>query len=205
LSSWSGFDINWWIGFKRVEHHKADRPQTAGVFVMGGAVLTPEFYTMKNSVFATPGGMATAAATVVASMPRDHLQYDNFTRKVIPHRGIWPTVTSPKGNTISSYDMHKRMIDLVRADLARAPNTEAVAPDEPGNIPKWRLELLDQVFQKLYYSNPPIPYDTCRADSTNTAFQIKLVWDLDSAGKPAMLHLTILCPQGTPAEHFDAM
>jgi hypothetical protein len=82
---------------------------------------------------------------------------------------------------------------------AVAPNSDPVAPDEPANIPRWRLDLLDLAFQKALYSDPPIPIEAERRDATGTRFEIRIAWDVDAASRrPTKLHLTIFCPGTLP-------
>jgi hypothetical protein len=158
----------------------------------------PAFHAFKNSIFATPEGMAVAAPMATAGVPRHLFLFDIFLQRVVPHPGLWPVAVSTGGTPVSSYDTHKHNVDMLRADLARAPNSEPVAPDEPANIPRWRLDLLDLAFQKAFYSDPPIPIESERRDATGTLFAIQIRWDVDAAsGQPTKLYLTIFCP-GTP-------
>jgi hypothetical protein len=115
----------------------------------------PAFQAFKNSIFGTPEGMAVAAPIATAGVPRHLFLSDIFLQRVVPHRSLWPVGVSTRGAPVSSYDAHKHNVDLLRADLARAPNFDPVAPDEPANIPRWRLDLLDLAFQKAFYSDPP--------------------------------------------------
>ena len=164
----------------------------------------PAFSAFKNSIFATPEGMAVAAPMATAGVPRHLFIFDTFLKRVVPHSGLWPMGVPPGGTPISSYDVHKHNVDMLRADLARAPNSDPVAPDEAGNIPRWRIDLLDLAFQKAFYSDPPIPVETEHRDATGAQFEIQIAWDVDSAsGRLTMLHLTIFCP-GTAADEPTA-
>jgi hypothetical protein len=155
----------------------------------------PAFHAFKNSIFATPEGMAIAAPIATAGVPRNLFLFDIFLQRVVPHPSLWPVGVSASGTPLSSYDVHKHNVDLLRADLARAPNSDPVAPDEPANVPRWRLDLLDLAFQKAFYSDPPIPIETERRDATGTQFEIQIAWDVDTASRrPTKLHLTIFCP-----------
>jgi hypothetical protein len=157
------------------------------------------FHAFKNSVFGTPEDMAVAAPMATAGIPRHLFLFDTFLQRVVPHRGLWPVGASATGTPLSSYDVHKRNVDLLRADLTRAPNSDPVAPDEPANIPRWRIDLLDRAVQKAFYSDPPIPIETDRQDATGTLFEIAIRWDVDVAsGRPTKLYLTIFCPVTAP-------
>jgi hypothetical protein len=159
----------------------------------------PAFSAFKNSIFATPEGMAVAAPMATAGVPRHLFLFDTFLKRVVPHIGLWPMGVSPGGTPISSYDVHKHNVDMLRADLARAPNSDPVAPDEAGNIPRWRIDLLDLAFQKAFYSDPPIPIEADRQDATGTLFEVRIAWDMDAAsGRPTKLYLTIFCPVTAP-------
>jgi hypothetical protein len=143
--------------------------------------------------------MAMAAPMATAGIPRHLFLFDTFLQRVVPHRGLWPIGSSATGTPLSSYDVHKHNVDLLRADLARAPNSDPVAPDEPANIPRWRLDLLDLAFQRAFYSDPPIPIETERQDATGTLFEIQIAWDVDAtSGRPTRLYLTIFCPGMPP-------
>jgi hypothetical protein len=171
---------------------------------MSGFTHGAPFQAFKNSIFATPQGMAVATMIATAGVPRQLFLFDTFLKRVVPHRGLWPVAMSTGGTPVSSYDTHKHNVDLLRADLARAPNSDPVAPDEPANIPRWRLDLLDLAFQKAFYSDPPIPIETDRQDATGTLFEIQIAWDMDAAsGRPTKLYLTIFCP-GTPPDGTTA-
>jgi hypothetical protein len=159
----------------------------------------PTFQAFKNSIFGTPEGMAVAAPIAIAGVPRHLFRFDIFLQRVVPHRSLWPVGVSTRGTPVSSYDVHKHNVDLLRADLTRAPNSDPVAPDEPANIPRWRLDLLDLAFQKALYSDPPIPIEAERRDATGTRFEIRIAWDVDAASRrPTKLHLTIFCPETLP-------
>jgi hypothetical protein len=156
----------------------------------------PRFQAWKNHLFATPGNMADAAPIAIAGVPRHLFLFDIFLQRVVPHRNLWPVSELPNGRLISSYDVHRRNVDLLRADLVRQPNSEPVAPDEPDNIPKWRVELLDLAHQKAFYSDPPIPIESERRDAIGEQFEIQIAWDVDTfGGRPIKLYLTILCPE----------
>ena len=162
---------------------------------MARSILGPTFQAFKNSIFGTPQGMAVAAPMATAGVPRHLFLFDHSLKRVVPHRSLWPMGASARGTPVSSYDFHKHNVDLLRADLARAANSDPVAPDEPTNIPRWRLDLLDLAFQKAFYSDPPIPVETEHRDATGAQFEIQIAWDVDTASRrPTKLHLTIFCP-----------
>jgi hypothetical protein len=166
---------------------------------MAASTHGPVFHDFKNRIFGTPEGMAVAAPMATAGVPRDLFLFDTFLKRVVPHRGLWPVGVSAAGAPLSSYDVHKHNVDMLRADLTREPNTDPVAPDEPGNIPRWRLDLLDLAVQKAFYSDPPIPIETDRQDATGTVFSIQIRWDVDTvSGRPTKLYLTIFCPVTAP-------
>ena len=162
---------------------------------MAKATHGPAFMSFKNSVFGTPEGMAVAAPMATNGIPRNLFLHDTFMKRVIPHRGLWPEASLGGGRTINTYDDHKRAVDLLRADLSRAPSTDPVAPDEPNNIPRWRIDLLDEAMRKVFYSDPPIPFETERQDAKGDAFEISLTWHMDAnTNLPIKLDLIIYCP-----------
>lgn len=138
--------------------------------------------------------MSTAAPMATDGTPRGQFIWGGYQKRVVPHKGLWPTLTSPNGSTVSTYDTYKRVIDLQRAGLAHIPNTQPLSPDEPAHIPATRLDLLDEAIRKAFYSNPPIPFEVDVQTASGPTHDIDLKWDVDAAGNPSKLYLAIYCP-----------
>lgn len=161
---------------------------------MARAIHQGAFETFNNSLYGSAADMAVAAPMATHGTPRSQFHWGGYQKRVVPHRGLWPVVTSPSGNTISTWDTYKRSIDLQRASLAFVPNTDPVAPDEPNHVPSTKLDLLDEAVRKAFYSNPPIPFDVNVQNATGSTHDVGIAWDVDQNGAPTMLHLTIFCP-----------
>ncbi len=161
---------------------------------MGDETHGGPYKSFVNSIYGTPAGMAMAAPLAIAGTPRSQFRWGGYHKRVVPHRALWPTVTSPRGTVYNTWDVYKRGNDLLRAGLVAAPNTDPLSPDEPNVIPRTRLDLLDEAIQKAFYSNPPIPYDMDVQNSSDGSYNVRLAWDMDASGKPVMLHITIVSP-----------
>ena len=161
---------------------------------MVGSIHGGQFVPFINSVYGTAEDMAVAAQIATAGVPRSQLHFGSYEKTVVPHRGLWPQVTSPNGNVVSTYDTYKRGVDQARASLSAAPNTDPLSPDEPTNIPRTRLDLLDEALQKAFYTSPPIPIEFDCQDGQGQVHEVKVAWDVDASGKPIKLRWTIYCP-----------
>jgi hypothetical protein len=166
----------------------------------GGSIHSGNFVTFTNSLYGTPEAMAVSAPIAIHRTPRSQFLWGAYQKRVVPHRGLWPVLTSSSGGTVNTFDTYKRVIDLQRASLVHLPNTHPLAPDEPHHVPPTKLDLLDEAVRKVFYSVPPIPFEVSVHVASGSAHDVELDWVVDAAGKPVLLKLRIYCPvaTGTP-------
>ena len=157
----------------------------------------------QNNIYGDAKSMLVAAPIAIAGIPRQQFEKGSFEMRVVPHRGLWPILTSARGNPVNVFDLYPRAVQLQRQSLGAQANTLAVAPDEPHNIPKTKLELIDEVYRKLFYSQPPIPFTLDVQSTSSPDHDFKCDWDLDPAGKPIKLLLTVYCPASEKAAELD--
>jgi len=164
---------------------------------MAGLIHSGNFVQFTNSIYGTPQGMAAAAPLAIQGIPRDKFVWGEYQQRVVPHRGLWPSVVTRRA-PVNTFDTWKLHSDAARAGLAASPNSDALAPDEPNTVPATKLNLLDEAVRKAFYSNPPIPIEIEVDVASGPQHEIGIDWKTDAAGKPTLLHLTMYCPCPPP-------
>ena len=92
-----------------------------------------------------------------------------------------------------------REMGLARMSLARQSNTQPVYKGYKGFVPLTMCDRLDACVRLCFNSEPPICMNVNvtqkgKDDPNPGEHAIELQWDYNDAGRPVLLHLTMVCP-----------
>lgn len=162
-----------------------------------GAGSSGDFLRWANALYATRAAMARSAAVAKAGVPREKFVWGEYQKRVCA-KDEWPRFTR-EGKVIDTHEVWDDDVRQVRASLQKQQNKQPVTPNDPGNVPANRCDLLDEAVRIAFYSDPPIPKTVDAGRTDGPEHELELGWSQDADGRLVRLHVTVLCPPAPKA------